>query len=157
MFQSVDSARRRWSIFFVNNVTLKTEPCRTPSSWLNLSKDVSSTLTLKVLFDRNSFIYRGNFLRNPILCRSFIMPYFHVVSYASLRLKVILFFYKRSNHEESFCAVTMKIKTSEWRKECCKEWRAWMSIWASPCPSKSPSAEHLPAAVTLRVSVWTQH
>ena len=53
--------------------------------------------------------------------------------------------------------VVHPLKISEWRKECCKEWRAWMSIWASPCPSISPSAGHLPAALTLRVSVWTQH
>ena len=53
------------------------------------------------------------------------------------------------------------LKTSEWRKECCKEWRAWMSIWASSCLSMNPSTGHLPAGLTLRVSkrvsVWTQH
>ena len=68
---------------------------------------------------------------------------------------------ERRRAQPSPSRVVHLLKTREWRKECCKEWRAWMSIWASPCPSISSWAGHLPAALTLRVSkrvsVWTQH
>ena len=78
-----------------------------------------------------------------------------MVSGVALRALAVLLVRRRAKPSPS--TVVHLLKTSEWRKERCKEWRAWMSIWASSCPSISSSTGNLPAALTLRVPVWTQH
>ena len=64
-------------------------PCETPCSCSKVSDNVEPIRTLKDLSDKKFDIKFGNRFLRPISCKSFMMPYFHVVSYAFSRSKNI--------------------------------------------------------------------
>ena len=62
-------------------------PCGTPCSYSKVSENVEPIRTLKDLSDKKFDIKFGKQPLRPISCKSFMMPYFHVVSYAFSRSK----------------------------------------------------------------------
>ena len=64
-------------------------PYGTPCSCSKVSDNVEAIRTLKDLSDKKFDIKFGNRPLKPISCKSFMMPYFHVVSYAFSRLKIL--------------------------------------------------------------------
>ena len=64
-------------------------PCGTPCSCSKVSDNVEPIHTLKDLSDKKFDIKFGNRPLRPISRKSFLMPYFHVVSYAFSRSKNI--------------------------------------------------------------------
>ena len=73
-------------ILILNKVGDKILPCGTPCSCLKVSDNVEPIRTLK---DQEIDIKFGSRPPRPISCKSFMMPYFHVVSYAFSRSKNI--------------------------------------------------------------------
>ena len=70
-----------WTLLTLNKVVDKIAPCGTPSSWWNiLSGRIVPKWIWKVLSDKKLPIKMGKFPRNPMLCKSLRIPYFHVVS-----------------------------------------------------------------------------
>ena len=63
--------------------------CLTLSSYLWRLEKVDPTWTLNFLSERKLFLKLGNLPRSPMLCRSFIIPNFPVVSLAFSRSKVL--------------------------------------------------------------------
>ena len=61
-------------------------PCGTPCSWLKVSDNVAPILILKDLSDKKFDIKLGNQPLKPMSCKSFMMPYFHVVLYAFFKI-----------------------------------------------------------------------
>ena len=76
-------------ILIVNNIWDKILPCGTPCSCWKVSDNVEPILTLKDLSDNKFDIKFGNRPLRSISCKSFMMPYLHVVSYAFSRSKNI--------------------------------------------------------------------
>ena len=66
-------------------------PCGTPCSCSKVSDNVEPIRTLKDLSDKKFDIKFGNRPLRPIhvSCKSYMMPYFHVVSYVFSRSKTI--------------------------------------------------------------------
>ena len=64
-------------------------PCGTHCSCSKISDNVEPIRTLNNLSDKKFDIKFGNWPLRPISCKFFMMPYFHVVSYAFSRSKNI--------------------------------------------------------------------
>ena len=64
-------------------------PCGTPCSCTKVSDNAEPIRTLKDLSDKKFDIKFGKRPVRPISCKSYMMPYFHVVSYAFSRSKNI--------------------------------------------------------------------
>ena len=69
-------------ILILNRVGERILPCGTPCYCSKVSDNVEPIRTLKDLSDKKFNIKFGNRPLTPISCKSFMMPYFHVVSYA---------------------------------------------------------------------------
>ena len=76
-------------IFRLKRFTDSIQPWGTPSSWLWKFDRVDSIWTQIFLFKRKFFMKLGSQPFSPKLCRSFIIPYFQMVSYTFFRLKNI--------------------------------------------------------------------
>ena len=76
-------------ILILNRVGDMMLPCGTPCSCTKVSDNVEPIRTLKDLSDKKFDIKFGKRPVRPISCKSFMMPYFHVVSYAFSRSKNI--------------------------------------------------------------------
>ena len=76
-------------ILILNRVGDRMLPCGTPCSCSKVSDNVEPIRTLKDLSDKKFDIKLGNRPLRPISCKSFMMPCFHVVSYAFSRSKNI--------------------------------------------------------------------
>ena len=75
-------------IFMLKSVTDSRLPCGT-LSWFWISDNVVPIRTQNFLSERKDFIMLGSLSFNPMLNRSFMIPYLQVVSYALSRLKNI--------------------------------------------------------------------
>ena len=76
-------------IFILKSVTDSMLPCGTPSSWFWISDNVVPMQTWNFLSERKDFIKLESLPFNPMLSRSFMIPYLQVVSYAFSRSKNI--------------------------------------------------------------------
>ena len=72
-------------IFMLKRVTDSILPWGTPSSWFWMFDRVEPIRTRNFQSERNALIKFGSLPFNPILCRSFMIPYLQVVSYAFFR------------------------------------------------------------------------
>ena len=72
-------------ILILNRVGDMMLPCGTPCSCSKVSDNVEPIRALKDLSDKKFYIKFGNRPLRPISCKSFMMPYFHIVSYAFSR------------------------------------------------------------------------
>ena len=76
-------------IFMLKSVTDSIFPWSTPFSWFWMFDRVEPIRTRNFLSERKAFIKFRSQLFNLILCRSFMIPYLQVVSYAFSRSKNI--------------------------------------------------------------------
>ena len=76
-------------ILILNRVGDRIPPFWTPCSCSKVSDNVEPIRTLKDLSDKKFDIKFGIRPLRPISCKSFMMPYFHIVSYAFSRSKNI--------------------------------------------------------------------
>jgi len=74
-------------IFKAKSVTKRTFPWGTPISWSNIPDRQAPKRTENCLFFKKPSIKQGSLPRRPASWRSFMMPYFHVQSYAFSRSK----------------------------------------------------------------------
>ena len=77
-------------IFMLRRVINSILPLETPSSWFWISDNVDPMWTRNFLSETKAFIKFGSLPFNPLLCWSFMIPYFQVVSYAYSRSKNIV-------------------------------------------------------------------
>ena len=74
-------------IFMLKRVTDSIHPKGTLSSWFWMSDLVDLMWTQNFLSKRKAFMKSGSLPFNPMLCRSFMIPYLQVVLYAFFRSK----------------------------------------------------------------------
>ena len=75
--------------FLLKRVTDSILPCGTPSSWFWMFDRVETIRTRNILSERKALIKFGSLPFNTMLCRSFMISYLQVVSYAFSRSKNI--------------------------------------------------------------------